>query len=181
MLIIAGPGGSGKTTLARYLEESGYGKKLVTDTTRSKREGEVDGVDYNFISTGTFYRLLMSGEYVEHADYYRIEEDGETRCVHYGSRRSAYQPDTIAVLTPSGVEALIRQRVRATVLYLDVPKEDRIKMSLKRGDREDEVLRRAEADDNDFKDFEQIADIVIRNAGYKLSVEEIAESIVKRR
>ena len=57
MIILAGPSASGKTATCLYLQEH-YGiKKVVTHTTRSKREGEEEGVDYHFvdeISDGKF-------------------------------------------------------------------------------------------------------------------------------
>ena len=178
MIIIAGPSASGKTTLANYLEEIGFGKRLITDTTRMQREHETDGVDYNFVSEEEFAKLLAAGEYIETAAYERIEEDGVRRIVRYGSRRTSYHSDTIAVLTPSGVRAVRKAKLDATVLFLEIPKEDRITMGMKRGDREEEVLRRAETDEQDFDGFAKEANIIVNNAGYERSVEEIANYLM---
>lgn len=51
---LVGPSGSGKTTLAANLRERGV-NKIITTTTRQPREGEVNGVDYFFISEEEFY------------------------------------------------------------------------------------------------------------------------------
>lgn len=54
-----GSSGSGKTTLAKHLEKNRPEtfKRLVTYTTRPKREGEFDGIDYYFVDDKKFNRL----------------------------------------------------------------------------------------------------------------------------
>lgn len=47
ILVLVGVSGSGKTTLANALEKSGI-PKLITTTTRPKRAGEIEGIDYYF-------------------------------------------------------------------------------------------------------------------------------------
>ena len=82
------------------------------------------------------------------------------------------------MLTPSGVRAVRKAKLDATVLFLEIPKEDRITMGMKRGDREEEVLRRAETDEQDFDGFAKEANIIVNNAGYERSVEEIANYLM---
>ena len=48
IVVLVGGSGSGKTTIAHELEKKGF-RRLVTTTTRPKREGEVDQVDYFFV------------------------------------------------------------------------------------------------------------------------------------
>lgn len=69
LVVIVGPTCSGKTTLAeRFVAEKGYGK-IVTTTTRDPREGEVDGVDYHFVSEEQFAAAVEAGEFLEHASF----------------------------------------------------------------------------------------------------------------
>lgn len=68
ILVIVGPSGSGKTTLANLLEEHGI-HKVTTTTTRAMREGETDGVDYNFLSREDFLGRVEAGEFIEYASY----------------------------------------------------------------------------------------------------------------
>lgn len=56
MIILTGKSGSGKTTVARELEKHGF-KRAVTCTTRPRRTGEEDGVDYHFLSSKQFEKL----------------------------------------------------------------------------------------------------------------------------
>jgi guanylate kinase len=69
LIVISGPAGSGKTTLCeRLLAEFPTSiQRVVTTTSRSPRPGEVDGIDYHFLSKETFLTKLQSGHFVEHA------------------------------------------------------------------------------------------------------------------
>lgn len=66
VLVICGISASGKSTLAEKLEDFGFGK-VVTSTTREKRDGEIDGIDYHFMDKVDFQRLIELGEFVDHA------------------------------------------------------------------------------------------------------------------
>lgn len=68
ILVIVGPSGSGKTTLANLLEDHGI-TKVTTTTTRPMREGETNGVDYNFLSKEDFLERVEAGDFIEHASY----------------------------------------------------------------------------------------------------------------
>ena len=62
LLIVSGPAGSGKGTVnARLIERDDF-VYSVSATTRSPRPGEVNGVNYHFISREEFLRRLESGD-----------------------------------------------------------------------------------------------------------------------
>jgi guanylate kinase len=70
VFVITGPSGVGKGTLIRsLLQQAPELEVSVSATTRPPRPGEVDGVDYHFISEEEFARRLEAGEFVEHASY----------------------------------------------------------------------------------------------------------------
>jgi guanylate kinase len=70
VIVITGPSGVGKGTLIRLLRDELPALGLsVSATTREPRPGEVDGVDYNFLSDAEFDSLLDEGAFVEHAEY----------------------------------------------------------------------------------------------------------------
>ena len=78
--VITGPSGVGKGTLIRgVMDRVGDLELSVSATTRPPRVGEVDGVDYHFLSRQQFDRRVAAGEFLEHADY----ADN-----HYGTLRS---------------------------------------------------------------------------------------------
>ena len=68
MLIMSSPSGAGKTTITReLLQRDGNIAMSISATTREPRPGEVDGVDYYFVSKTEFNRMVESGEMLEHA------------------------------------------------------------------------------------------------------------------
>ena len=68
MFVLSSPSGAGKTTLSRKLLEQENGIKMsVSVTTRPARPGEVDGVDYSFVSQTQFDTLARNAQLLEHA------------------------------------------------------------------------------------------------------------------
>ena len=70
VFVITGPSGVGKGTLiAELLRRVPNLELSVSATTRSPREGEVDGRDYHFLDREGFDRRAQQGEFLEHATY----------------------------------------------------------------------------------------------------------------
>jgi guanylate kinase len=68
MLVLSSPSGAGKTTLSRQLLGNDSQIQLsVSYTTRAKRPGEKDGVDYKFVDTTSFRGMIDRGDFLEHA------------------------------------------------------------------------------------------------------------------
>jgi len=68
LVALAGPAGSGKSTLCERLVGEGLGfSRVVTATTRAPRAGERNGVDYHFQSPEEFDRKIAAGEFLEWA------------------------------------------------------------------------------------------------------------------
>ena len=68
MLVLSSPSGAGKTTLSRQLLGNDSQISLsISCTTRDKRPGERDGVDYHFVDTVTFSGMKDRSEFLEHA------------------------------------------------------------------------------------------------------------------
>lgn len=65
LFLVSGPSGSGKTSIMRRVGLP----EIVSFTTRPMRQGEVDGVDYHFITLGEFERLRDSDGLVESSNY----------------------------------------------------------------------------------------------------------------
>ena len=85
LLVIAGPAGSGKSTLCDRLLKEGRGfSRVVTTTTRPPRPGEINGIHYHFFPVDEFRRRLAAGEFLEWA---QVHGDFEDRL--YGTLRSS--------------------------------------------------------------------------------------------
>lgn len=71
LIVVSGPSGSGKSTLIRRLLQKHPELVFSTShTTRSRREREIDGKDYHFVSTEEFRRMIENDEFVEWAQVY---------------------------------------------------------------------------------------------------------------
>ena len=69
MFVIEAPSGTGKTTvIKKLLEEDEHLNWSVSVTTRKRREGEVDGVDYHYVSDEEYDKLLAEDAFYEYVD-----------------------------------------------------------------------------------------------------------------
>lgn len=71
MLVLSSPSGAGKTTLSRQLLDNDKQIQLsVSCTTRQKRPGEREGVDYRFVDTATFRGMIERKQFLEYAEVF---------------------------------------------------------------------------------------------------------------
>lgn len=133
MIIISGPSGAGKSSLCkeafRQIPNLYFS---ISSTTRGIREGERDGVHYNFISVAEFERGIEQGEFLEwakvHSNYYgtpksevaKAQEQGkiiifDIDVVGQKSIKAHYKNATsIFITTPN--RAILEARLRARAL-----------------------------------------------------------------
>jgi guanylate kinase len=68
LIVLSSPSGAGKSTISRMLlDADGDVTMSISATTRPKRPGETDGVDYHFVDDAQFDRMIDAGEFVEWA------------------------------------------------------------------------------------------------------------------
>ncbi|SFV50862.1 Guanylate kinase [hydrothermal vent metagenome] len=75
ILVLSGPSGAGKSTIIHHASKDiGEYYFSISTTTREPREGEIDGVDYYFVSRIEFEKGIESGDFLEyatvHGNYY---------------------------------------------------------------------------------------------------------------
>lgn len=80
LFIISGPAGSGKTTICEGLIAKENVHRIITTTTRSPRSGEVNGVDYNFLSKTLFEKMIEKDYFYEYAHVHNN---------HYGTEKKS--------------------------------------------------------------------------------------------
>lgn len=171
MLVIIGESASGKSSVARYLVNNLGFNNIVTYTTREPREGEVDGIDYHFISKSKFEDMSSLGLFAETAEY---------NGWRYGSAKEDFKNNSdnkIAVLTPHGIRQIKKNGIDIYVVYIKIPRRDRLIKILQRGDNIEEAYRRSLSDVGQFDGIEDEADFIVENVGYKKSIQQIAEKI----
>ena len=71
LIVLSGPSGVGKGTVRKaiFSQENTSFEYSISMTTRSPREGEVDGVDYFFKSREEFEDLIQQGKLLEYAEF----------------------------------------------------------------------------------------------------------------
>jgi len=67
LLVISGPSGVGKTTIAKKLKDAGI-PRVMTTTTRAPRSGEVNGREYRFLTRPEFQDEIRRGGFLEWAE-----------------------------------------------------------------------------------------------------------------
>ena len=137
VIVLCGAPGSGKTTVRKYLTENFAIEPVLTHTTRPKRKGEHDGIDYWFETRETFFE----NHYLEYVEY-----DGNLNGSSYESLERAWQKAPVAtiVLDTKGAETYLERIPEKTeVVYLCVTDEkvQRERME-QRGDDADKIRRR---------------------------------------
>lgn len=102
LVTVTGPSLTGKSVLAQKLQAEGF-EELVSTTTRPARAGEVDGVNYNFISVAEFEKLMSQNAMIE-----QVKVGGN----YYGVSRQAYDKVSangnigVVVVEPHGAEQI---------------------------------------------------------------------------
>lgn len=159
ILIICGKSASGKNITARWLYNNLIGMNIkthiaVSDTTRPKRVGEQDNIDYHFLSEQDFRTNIRKKEYLEYSCF---------RNWYYGVHKTEIQDDqiNIVILNPQGLEAFKKYRRKYNIIpiYLDDRLTDRL---LRSHDREGcwriEYFRRAFVDWISFSKIKKLLD-----------------------
>lgn len=170
MLVILGESASGKTTLLnKLLKANSKYYKVITYTTRPKRDGEVDGVDYHFVTEETFEELIKKDFFAEFTTY---------RDWFYGTAKEDCDKEfAVAVLTPAGLRALKRLGVETTSVYLYVDRRSRLISILKRGDNVDEAYRRNLSDVGQFDGIVDEVDYVIDNTKFHMNEGQVLKCL----
>jgi guanylate kinase len=142
ILVITGPSGVGKGTLIRGLLERIPGLELaVSATTRQPREGEVNGVDYHFLSGVDFDRRVAAGEFVEHAEYAGNR---------YGTLKSELTRPARGIVLEIDVQGArqVRERLpEAKLIFIEPPSFEDLKRRLagRGSDQPEQIERRLAA------------------------------------
>lgn len=152
LIVLAGPAGSGKSTLCdRLVAERSDFSRVVTSTTRKPRVGEVNGEHYHFFSPDEFERRVKAGEFLEWAQVH-----GDNRERLYGTLSSSvFEPllagqNLIMSIDVQGVDTFrrvaqddVRLRRAMTTVFIRVDRDRLISRMRERAkDHEDEIERR---------------------------------------
>ena len=144
LVVMSGPSGVGKTTVLRRLLATCRLplRASVSATTRPPRSGEVDGVDYHFLSEAEFHRRRDRGEFLE---CYEVYSSGWWYGTLNSEVASGLQSGKWVVLgiDVHGAFSVVEQYPDAVTIFLRPSSLEELEKRLRgRGTEEDEAVRR---------------------------------------
>jgi guanylate kinase len=155
-IVLVGKAASGKDHARKLLEKFEYPYQ-VAYTTRPIRIGEIDGMDYNFLSQSDFENLISQDFFYEWTVF---------NSWYYGTSKYQMERENVVfIMTPSGLSKMkYADRRDSFVVYFDIPEDIRRNRLSLRSDA-DSVERRILADELDFNGFLNY-DVIINNPNF---------------
>lgn len=161
MLVVCGKSASGKDTIVSKLHSLGMGL-IVPYTTRPIRTGEVNGVNYHFITEQEFLEKKANGFFATTSQF--KVANGDTW--YYGRALEDLGYNKVMTADPTTVEQIQKiKSLKALTVYINADEKVIEKRLNNRGDDQAELKRRMLADHTDYADINNIIDLSIRNDG----------------
>lgn len=140
LIIFSAPSGCGKGTMLEQILKDDNFCVSVSATTRSPREGEIDGVNYHFLSTDDFMSRIDNGDFLEYASY----------CDNfYGTLRSEVDrmleqgKNVILEIEVQGALKVMKKCPTALSVFIAPPSVGELRRRLhKRGTETDEIIEK---------------------------------------
>jgi guanylate kinase len=180
LFIVSAPSGAGKTTLVERLVEQVPNLRMSRSyTSRPPREGETDGVDYNFVSRERFEAMVAVGEFLEWADVfgnlYGTSAADTERVLESGA-------DLVLVIDVQGARKVRRRGIETTAVFVMPPSVEVLERRL-RGrskDSEEAIQRRLQVARHEVAAFSEY-DFVVINDELTSAVDRLRAIVVAER
>ena len=180
LFIVSAPSGAGKTTLVeRLVEQIPHLKMSRSYTSRPARSGEVDGVDYNFVTRARFEEMAAAGDFLEWAPVF-----GNL----YGTCASETETlleageDVVLVIDVQGARKVRARGVTTTGVFVMPPSFEVLEQRL-RGrskDSEAEIQRRLQVARDEVAAFTEY-DYVVVNDELPAAVDRLRSIVIAER
>lgn len=177
LFIISAASGTGKTSLVKALLENCPNLKVsISNTTRNKRAGELDGVHYHFTAKEQFVDMISQGAFLEHAEVFGN---------YYGTARHMVEEnlhqdiDVILEIDWQGAQQVRQSYPNAVSIFIMPPSRDALRQRLEnRGqDSADIINQRLNGAISDMSHFVEF-DYVVINDDFDIALEDLI-AIVK--
>ena len=180
LIVISSPSGAGKTSICQKLIEIDSSIRIsISDTTRSARQNEVDGRDYNFISNAEFMKKIKKNEYIEFANVFGN---------YYGSAKTNVEDilrkgyDVLFDIDWQGASQLKKSSFHNIVsIFIIPPNKDEIQKRLnlratESGDNKESIKNRMELYETEMSHQNEY-DYIVVNDKFSECIDEIANII----
>jgi guanylate kinase len=161
LVVLSGPSGVGKDAALMRMRELGFPFHfVVTATDRPQRPGEIPGVDYHFLSTEEFRRMIAAGEFLEWAEVY-----GQLKGIPKWEVRDALHSgkDVVLRIDVQGA-ATVRALAPEAILIFMIPAnfdELRGRLQWRRTDSPEQLERRLETAREEMRHIETFDYVVV--------------------
>jgi guanylate kinase len=174
IVVLSGPSAVGKSTVVRCLRERVPDLHFsVSATTRAPRPGEVDGVDYTFVSPERFQQLIDDGALLEWAEIHGGLHRSGTPAQPIREAASHGRPVLIEV-DLAGAEAVKQSMPEATTVFLAPPSWDALERRLAgRGTESPEIMARRLTTAKAELDAQDTFDRVVVNSELEFACSEL--------
>lgn len=180
LFIVAAPSGAGKTSLVNALVNKHNTIKLsVSHTTRTARDGEVDGQHYHFVEQQKFAQMRDDGDFLESATVFDNSYGTSSE-----SMMSQLQQghDVVLEIDWQGAQQVRRNHPDCTSIFVLPPSKTALEQRLRgRGQDDDEIIARrmrdAEAEMSHYVEF----DYLIVNDDFDEALADLESIITARR
>lgn len=180
LYIVAAPSGGGKTSLVKKLvSELDDIAMSLSHTTREKRRGEQDGVDYCFIPEQTFQEMIKANEFVEYANVFGH---------YYGTSLKQIKArlqagiDVVLDIDWQGARQIRQQFADAVSIFVIPPSLDVLKQRLTTRRRDDEAViqKRMKSAQDELAHFAEF-DYLIVNEDFSKAANQLRSIVVAHR
>lgn len=182
IIILCGKSGSGKDAIAKNIVNRYNVKNLISTTSRPIRDGETNGVEYNFISRDEFIEMINRDEFVEYRTYSTLV-GGVPETWYYGMPKQDIDKDElyITILDVDGAKSFKNYYGEENLMTVYIKASDDVRKyrAIARGSFDETEWNRRVADDEiKFIDATLIANMEVENEYNDLEyLDDIAENI----
>jgi guanylate kinase len=180
LFIVSAPSGAGKTTLVERLVEQLPNLRMSRSyTSRLARDGEADGVDYNFVSRERFEAMIAAGDFLEWAD---VVGNLYGTCANDTERLLEEGFDVVLVIDVQGARKVRAAGLDTTTVFVMPPSfgelEHRLRSRSK--DSEEAIQRRLQVARGEVAAFVDY-DFVVVNDEVSAAVDRLRSIVVAER
>ena len=163
LIVISGPSGVGKDSVVQSMKERGMPFHfVVTANTRPKRDDEVHGVDYFFVSKEEFARMIEQDELIEYAvvysDYKGIPKRQVREALDTGK-------DVVMRLDVQGAETVRKLAPEALLIFITTKSEEELvgRLKARKTETDEELALRIATARKELKRVEAFDYVVINH------------------